>query len=57
MAVTSKMPKKAPTQNPVAFFELKQKGGAHGSPTHVPDKLSSGTMREKVWGRKSLSKQ
>ena len=57
MAVTHKMPKKAPSQNPVAFYETKQQGGPHGSPTHVADVLKSGKMREKVYGRKSLAKQ
>ncbi len=57
MAVTHKMSKKAPSQNPVKFFECQQQGGVHGSPTRVPDELKSGAMREKVWGRKNLSKQ
>jgi hypothetical protein len=57
MAVTHKMPKKAPTQNPVDFAMLKQQGGTHGSPTHVPDVLKSGPLREAVMGRKDLSKQ
>jgi len=57
MAVTSKMPKKAPTQNPVDFYECKQQGGTHGSPTRIPDVLKSGKMREEVFGRKDLSKQ
>jgi hypothetical protein len=57
MAVTRNMPKKAPTQNPVAFSMLEQQGGTHGKPTKVPDVLKSGPMREEVFGRKSLSKQ
>lgn len=57
MAVTHKMPKKSPSQNPVDFFECKQQGGTHGSPTRVPDVLKSGPMREHVMGRKNLSKQ
>lgn len=57
MAVTSKMPKKAPSQNPVDFAMLKQQGGKHGSPQKVPDVLKSGKMREEIWGRKDLSKQ
>jgi hypothetical protein len=57
MAVTRSHSKKAPTQNPVAFFECKQQGGTHGTPTKVGDKLASGAMREKIYGRKGLSKQ
>ena len=57
MAVSRDMTKKAPTQNPVEFFECKQQGGTHGTPTRVPDVLKSGKMREEVYGRKSLSKQ
>lgn len=57
MAVTHKMPKKSPSQNPVDFFECKQQGGTHGSPTRVPDVLKSGPMREHVMGRKNLSRQ
>jgi hypothetical protein len=57
MAVTKSMPKKAPTQNPVDFYQLKQQGGTHGVPTKVGDTLKSGAMREKIYGRKSLSKQ
>ena len=57
MAVTRSMSKKAPTQQPVDFFECKQQGGTHGKPTRVGDKLRSGAMREKVYGRSNLSKQ
>lgn len=57
MAVSRNMPKKAPTQNPVAFYECEQQGGTHGKPTRVPDVLKSGKMREEVYGRKTLSKQ
>lgn len=57
MAISKTHSKKAPSQNPVKFFEGQQQGGAYGSPTSVPDKLSSGTQREKIYGRKSLSKQ
>ncbi len=49
--------KKAPSQNPTAFYKGEQQGGTHGSPTRVPDKLSGGPQREQVYGRKSLSKQ
>ena len=57
MAVSRNMPKKAPTQNPVEFFECKQQGGHYGKPMHIPDVLKSGKMREEVFGRKDLSKQ
>jgi hypothetical protein len=57
MAVTKAMPKKSPSQNPVDFAMSKQQGGTHGKPTHVPDVLKSGPMREHIHGRKSLSKQ
>ena len=57
MAVSRDMPKKAPTQNPVEFFECKQQGGTHGTPTRIPVVLKSGKMREEVYGRKTLSKQ
>lgn len=57
MAISRNMPKKSPTQNPVDFFECKQQGGTHGSPTRVPDVLKSGKMREHIHGRKALSKQ
>jgi hypothetical protein len=49
--------KKSPTQKPVEFFECKQQGGTHGKPEKVPDVLKSGTMREKIYGRKNLSRQ
>ena len=56
MAVSRSHSKKEPSQNPVSFFECQQQGGTHGKPTRVPDKLKSGTMREKIYGRKDLSK-
>ena len=55
MAISRTFAKKQPSQNPVDFFEAKQSGGAHGkSSGKVPDKLSSGTQREKIYGRKDL---
>jgi len=57
MAVSRSSSKKAPSQNPVAFYQGVQQGGAHGKPTRVGDKLASGAMREKIWGKKDLSKQ
>ena len=57
MAVSRTWTKKSPSQNPVKFFEGKQSGGADGKGgSTVPDKLSSGAQREKVYGRKDLSK-
>lgn len=49
--------KKAPSQNPVDFYQSKQQGGTNGSqskPQSVPDKLSGGPMREQIFGRKNL---
>jgi hypothetical protein len=57
MAVSRNMPKKAPTQAPVKFFECEQQGGPHGKPTKVPDVQKSGKMREELFGRRDLSKQ
>ncbi len=49
--------KKAPNQNPVDFYQGKQFGGAEGKGAQrVPDKLTSGAQREKIYGRKDLSK-
>jgi hypothetical protein len=56
MAVQRNIPRKAPSQAPVDFFECKQSGGAHGSSSMPAEKAKSGTMREKIWGKKSLSK-
>lgn len=49
--------KKAPSQSPTAFYKSEQQGGAQGSATKVPDRLSGGPMREKISGRPELSKQ
>lgn len=57
MAITSNTSKKAPSQNPVAFFKGVQQGGTHGKPQSVPDQLSGGPMREKIFGDKAASKQ
>jgi hypothetical protein len=57
MAISRTHSKKSPSQNPVDFFEGKQKGGADGKSSYkAPDKLTSGTQREKIFGRKDLSK-
>ena len=53
MAVDRKITPKAPTQNPTAFYQGKQQGGAHGKPERVSEKLKGGPMREKM-GRKGL---
>lgn len=49
--------KKAPSQNPVAFFKSEQQGGSQGKATSVPDRLTGGPMRELIDGRKDLSKK
>jgi hypothetical protein len=56
MAVAKTHGKKSPSQNPVDFYKLKQHGGAEGKGAQkVGDKLTGGPMREKIFGRKSLS--
>lgn len=56
MAVSKSHDKKSPNQNPVDFYKSEQAGGADGkSKQRVPDKLSGGPMREKVYGKKELS--
>jgi len=57
MAVSRKIDKKAPSQKPTGFFKCEQQGGTHGKPQSVPDKLSGGPMREKIYGRSDLSRQ
>lgn len=55
MAIARSHAKKSPSQNPKDFFECKQKGGADGKSAYLaPDKLASGTQREKIYGRKDL---
>ena len=57
MAISKSHSKKAPSQNPVAFYKSEQAGGAEGKGAQrVPDKLTGGPMREKIYGRKELSK-
>lgn len=56
MAISRSHGKKSPSQDPKAFFECKQSGGTKGASYKAPDKLSSGSQREKIEGRKSLSK-
>jgi hypothetical protein len=53
MAVSRTIVPKAPSQNPVAFYEGKQQGGAQGKPEKVGERLKSGPMREKM-SRKGL---
>lgn len=57
MAVSRDSSKKAPSQKPVDFFNCVQQGGTDGKPQSVPDKLSSGTVREKIYGNSDLGKQ
>lgn len=55
MAISRSHAKKSPSQNPVDFFEGKQKGGPLGKSSYLaPDKLKSGAQREKIFGRKDL---
>jgi hypothetical protein len=49
MAVERKIDPKAPSQNPVDFYESKQQGGMHGKPERFnAERLKSGPMREKM---------
>ena len=58
MAISrEKYDKKAPTQNPVDFFKGETQGGTDGKAQKIPDKLSGGPVREKIYGRDDLSKQ
>lgn len=58
MAISRSHGKKSPNQNPVSFVKSEQFGGATGKATQrVPDQLQGGPQREKVFGRKDLSKQ
>lgn len=57
MAISRSHAKKSPNQNPVSFYKSEQFGGAEGKSTQkVPDKLTGGPMREKIYGKKDLSK-
>jgi len=57
MAISRSHGKKSPNQNPVAFFECKQAGGPEGKGGKtVPDKLTSGPQREKVYGKNGAGK-
>lgn len=51
MAISKDHSKKAPSQNPTAFYKGEQFGGARGQKTQsVPDQLKGGPMREKIFG-------
>jgi hypothetical protein len=50
MAISRSHDKKSPSQNPTSFYKGEQQGGAYGKATSVPDKLTGGPMREKVYG-------
>lgn len=55
MAISKTHSKKSPNQNPVSFAKSEQFGGAEGKSTQkVPDKLTGGPMREKIYGRNDL---
>lgn len=56
MAISRSHEKKSPSQNPNSFYKSEQQGGAYGKPTSVPDKLSGGPMREKIYGPGALNK-
>ena len=57
MAISKSHAKKSPTQNPVEFYKLSQSGGAEGKGGgNVPDKLSGGPQRERVFGGKNGKK-
>ena len=55
MAISKSHSKKAPSQNPTAFYKSQQQGGAYGKAESVPDKLSGGPQRERIMGGKSGS--
>ena len=56
MAVDRSHFKKAPSQNPLDFYQLKQQGGAYGMATKVPDTFKTKTAdKEKLMGRPNLS--
>jgi len=57
MSISKSHGKKSPSQNPVAFAKSQQQGGAQGSPSNVPDKLTGGPMREMIYGRPNLSRE
>jgi hypothetical protein len=55
MAISKTNPRKATSQNPIAFYKLEQHGGAFGGkPQKVPEELKGGPMLEKIMGRKDL---
>ena len=56
MAVSRTISRKAPSQAPKDFFECKQSGGANGGTGKAPEKSTSGALREKIYGKKSLAK-
>jgi hypothetical protein len=57
MAVARSIQKKSPSQAPADFFSCKQSGGTHGGTAIMPDKQKSGSLREKIFGRKTLGKK
>ena len=58
MAISRSFDKKAPSQRPVDYFNCVPFGGARGLKHEpVPDQNKSGPLREKIFGRKDLSKK
>jgi hypothetical protein len=59
MPISKTHAKKSPTQNPASFYKMENRsfGGPEGKSTQkVGDKLTGGPMREKIMGKKSLSR-
>lgn len=56
MAISRTISRKAPSQAPKDFFRCEQSGGAHGGTGKAPEKSVSGPMRERIMGKKALSK-
>jgi hypothetical protein len=56
MAISRSHSKKEPSQSPTSFYKMEQHGGAYGKPSgNVPEKLTGGPMKEKIWGRSNLN--
>lgn len=57
MAISRTWAKKAPSQDPTAFYKMKPSGmttPGSSKAGKVPDKLTGGPMLEKIAGRKDL---
>jgi len=57
MAISHSINRKAPSQSPTSFAKGEQQGGAYGSPQSVPEKLSGGPQREKIYGHSGGKKK